>query len=112
MAIKTVSDRAITLRTELERILPIIISEYKPEKVIVFGSLASGSIDQWSDIDLVIVKETDKWFFERIDEVVSIIKPKEGVDLLVYTPAEFAELCMKRRFFRVEVLAKGRILYG
>jgi len=112
MATKIASDRATALQAELDRILPIIVSEYKPEKVIVFGSLTTGLFDEWSDIDLIIVKETDKRFFERMDEVLSMIKPEEGLDLLVYTPAEFAELCIKRRFFRVEILTKGRIIYG
>jgi predicted nucleotidyltransferase len=31
---------------------------YKPEKVILFGSFAEDDIHEWSDIDMVIIKET------------------------------------------------------
>ena len=50
------------LEETLERILSVLEEQYHPEQVIVFGSLASGNITETSDLDLLIVKETDKRF--------------------------------------------------
>jgi uncharacterized protein len=103
--------RTKVLRDELDRYLGILISRYAPEKIILFGSLATGNIREWSDIDLVIVKETDKPFLDRAKEVMRMLRPRAGLDVMVYTPQEFDELSMSRRFFREEVMAKGKVVY-
>jgi predicted nucleotidyltransferase len=103
--------RKAALEAELGRILPLIIDEYGAEKVIVFGSLATGEIGEWSDIDLVVIKETDRRFMDRIDDVTRLIRPQLASDVVVYTPAEFKRMCEGRRFFREEIVAKGRVVY-
>ena len=40
-----------------------------------------------------------------------LLRPRIGLDLLVYTPDEFEQLCRERPFFRDEVLGKGKVLY-
>lgn len=52
------------LTQELSRIAEVLIKEYQPEKIILFGSLATNQIDKWSDIDLIVIKDTDKSFYE------------------------------------------------
>lgn len=42
---------------------------YEPEKIILFGSLARGDTHEWSDIDLLIVKDTDASYGERVKEL-------------------------------------------
>jgi predicted nucleotidyltransferase len=103
--------RKAALEAELARILPLLVSEYGAEKVIVFGSLATGEVGEWSDIDLVVIKETDKRFMDRIDDVTRIIRPRLATDVVVYTPAGFERMCEGRRFFREEIVAKGRVVY-
>ena len=103
--------RKAALEAELARILPLLIHEYGAEKVIIFGSLATGEISEWSDLDLVVIKKTRKKFFHRLDDVLEISRPRVGTDFLVYTPEEFERLCASRRFFKEEILAKGRVLY-
>ncbi len=104
--------RKAALEAELARVLPLLIDEYGAEKVILFGSLATGEVDEWSDLDLVVIKKTPKIFFDRLDDVITLTDPYVGIDFFVYTPEEFAALCEKRRFFREEVVAKGRVIYG
>ena len=60
MILMTAEQRSEILRNELKRIVSIIKKGYNPEKIILFGSLANGKIHQWSDIDMLIVKDTDK----------------------------------------------------
>ena len=79
------NQRLQKLEQTLERILSALEEHYQPAQVIVFGSLASGNITETSDLDLLIVKETDKRFFERIKDVVKICDYDIGVDFLVYT---------------------------
>jgi len=88
------------------------MDEYNPEKVILFGSLADGDVGEWSDLDLVIVKETSKTFLQRLREVALLCRPTVGVDFLVYTPQEFADMIADGNPFIIEeVVRKGKVLY-
>jgi predicted nucleotidyltransferase len=107
-----VANRQRLLKRELNRWLPIIIEHLKPEQILLFGSLTSKHLHEWSDIDLVIVQQTKLPFFERTKQALKLIRPKVGVDLLIYTPEEFSILSKERRFFREEIMAKGRVLYA
>ncbi|MBL7123919.1 MAG: nucleotidyltransferase domain-containing protein [Actinobacteria bacterium] len=53
------------LNKELDRIVDIIIKKYNPIKIILYGSIPSGKIDDWSDIDLIVIKNTDKSLSEK-----------------------------------------------
>lgn len=44
-------EREYLLNQELDRYLSLLIEHEKPKKIIVFGSLATGDIHEWSDID-------------------------------------------------------------
>jgi predicted nucleotidyltransferase len=105
-------ERKYILNKETERIVEILIREYSPEKIILFGSLATGNLHEWSDIDLVIIKKTDKRFIDRLHEVRLMTSPVEGVDFIVYTPEEIDRMQEeKRRFLIKEILAKGEVIY-
>ena len=105
------AERKHLLDKELNRCLRLLTENGSPEKVILFGTLAMGEIHEWSDIDLVVVERTQLPFFQRIKKVRNLLKPKVGMDVMVYTPEEFDRLCADRPFFREEILAKGRIVY-
>ena len=64
---------------------------YKPECIYLFGSWARNEADELSDMDVVVIKETDVPFFDRLLEAARLLPTEVGaVDLLVYTPGEFA----------------------
>jgi predicted nucleotidyltransferase len=99
------------LQAELDRWLALLLEHASPEKVILFGSLAQDEVEAWSDIDLVVIRPTEDRFLDRTKEMLRLLKPRVGLDVLVYTPKEFDQLCRKRAFFRQEILQKGRVLY-
>jgi uncharacterized protein len=109
--IGTVSGRRALLEQELARYLPLLREHMHPEQIILFGSLAEGSVHTWSDIDLVVVAQSDQRFLDRIKAVLLLLQPKVGLDVLVYTPDEFAHLAKERPFVRDEIMTKGRVLY-
>jgi predicted nucleotidyltransferase len=100
-----------TLQDELDRYLDLLIERVAPEKVILFGSLAHEEVRAWSDIDLVVVTDTTARFLDRSKEMLQLLQPRVGLDVLVYTPEEFQRLCRERPFFREEILEKGKVLY-
>ena len=63
------------------------------------------------DLDMVIVKETDAPFLDRTRQVLALLRPRVGLDVLVYTPEEFEQLRRERAFLRQEIVAKGQVIY-
>ncbi len=105
-------ERQAKLNQALERILLTLAAEYRPEKVILFGSMAQAAVGEWSDLDLVIIKDTSQPFLQRLKEVALLCRAPVGVDFLVYTPGEFAQMIADRNpFILEEVLRRGKVLY-
>lgn len=108
---KRASSRRALLKRELGRWLPLLLAHEQPERIILFGSYPAGQVSEWSDLDMVIVKNTEAPFLERVRRVLALLEPRVGLDVLVYTPQEFAELSRERAFLRDEVVAKGQVIY-
>ena len=85
-------------------------AQFNPHRIILFGSHASGTADEESDIDLIVVYDTKKRFLDRLRELYMAWELEKGVDILAYTPREFAELKEKRAFVR-DAVANGKVLY-
>ncbi len=105
------TERQAILEREIERYVALLKQHLHPERIILFGSLAGDTPHDWSDIDLVVVCESDQRFLDRVKAVMRLLQPRVGVDILVYTPAEFARLARERAFVRDEILRKGKVLY-
>jgi len=99
------------LQDELDRYLDLLIEYVAPDKVILFGSFAQDEVRAWSDIDLIVVTDTAARFLDRSKEMLQLLQPRVGLDVLVYTPEEFQRLCRERPFFREEILEKGKVVY-
>ncbi|MBL7201768.1 MAG: nucleotidyltransferase domain-containing protein [Anaerolineae bacterium] len=104
-------ERKRLLARELARYLRVLAKEGDSEQVIVFGSLATGKVQPWSNIDLVIVQQTSLPFLQRLHRVRRLLRPRVGTDILVYTPEEYEQLRRERPFFREEILGKGVVVY-
>ncbi len=108
---QTIDDRRKLLKAELNRCLDLLINRYRAQKVLLFGSMIGDDTSEWSDLDLVIVKETNRRFLDRTKEVMQLLQLRVGADILVYTPAEFERLSVERGFIRDEIVGKGQVLY-
>ena len=103
------ASRRKTLESELERIREYAQMEPSIRQILVFGSYATGEVHEWSDLDLVIIQETEAPFLDRSMSLVRAIRPRVGIQFLVYTSGEAREL-IQRPFFRHEILTKGKVL--
>jgi predicted nucleotidyltransferase len=78
-------------------------------KIILFGSCATNTAGQLSDLDLFIVMDTDLPFIERLMYFYKTILPSVPTDILVYTPEEFDR--NKDNPFIREIIKNGKIIY-
>jgi HEPN domain-containing protein/predicted nucleotidyltransferase len=96
----------------IEEVAERLIKLYDPERIILFGSHAVGKAGEGSDIDLLVVKETDKRPIDRRIEVEKILSDRVlPLDIVVYTPQEVRYLFSLGSPFVEEVMEEGRIIY-
>ena len=99
----------------IQNIVDRLLRAYTPEKVILFGSYAYGHPGPDSDIDLLIIKDTNQRFIDRWVEVRRILSdPKRTVPLetLVLTPQEVSRRLEIGDQFIAEIVEKGKVLYA
>jgi len=73
---------------------------YQAERIYLFGSCVREEEDEFSDLDVVIIKPTAHSFFERLRQVGRLLPADLGaVDVLVYTPEEFAAMLTQGNAF-------------
>jgi len=88
-----------------------IIAQFKPEKVILFGSHAYGNPGLDSDVDLLVIMNFDGKNAVKAAEILNTTNPNFPVDLIVRTPDQVRERLSLGDFFMKEILEKGTVLY-
>lgn len=53
------AQRKAQLEEELARVVEVLVREYQPTRIILFGSLAQDAVHERSDIDLAVIYKGD-----------------------------------------------------
>ena len=89
-----------------------LIARAGARKAVVFGSYAKGNADRHSDLDIIIVHDTNKGFFDRASDFSEIHSAwPRSLDMLIYTPDELDEMLAQRRPFIEIALDEGVVIY-
>lgn len=97
----------------LRKISERLKKEYRAEKVILYGSYATGTATEHSDIDLLVIAPTNERMFERMATVRGIIRDLRSglpVSPIVLTPEKTENRKKKGDQFVSEILQSGVIL--
>lgn len=73
-------------RNNIQTVIPLLVHDYKPEKIILFGSYVGGSPTGDSDVDLLIVLPFKGRSIQKSVEKRLKLKTSFPVDLVVRTP--------------------------
>jgi predicted nucleotidyltransferase len=79
--------------------------------VILFGSYAYGQPTADSDVDFLVVLDTDASPLHMAAKIAAAIEHPFPLDIVVRTPTEFASAIQRRGVFATEVVTKGITLY-
>lgn len=103
----------MSINEKLKEITDKIVKEYKPEKIILFGSYAWGEPGPDSDIDLFVIKDTKESSSKRREALNELFSRREiAMDFLVYTPSEIEESINKNRnLFIEDIVRNGKVLF-
>jgi predicted nucleotidyltransferase len=99
-----------------DKLLPylrVLVENFKPQLVILFGSYAYGQPDQHSDVDLLIVKELNR---SPVREAAEIMRAWRSVrwqgdslpfELVIESPASHSVRLSRRGSFYSDVVQNG-----
>ena len=100
------------LMKQIESLVQQLVTRYAPEKVILFGSVASNETEV-NDVDLFIVKnEVPRIGADRIRQLYRMMDTDLPVDYLVYRPSEVQERLILGDPFVTGIFREGMVLYG
>ena len=93
-----------------------IVRALEPEKIFMFGSHARDEATDGSDLDLLVVMESNESIYERGIKIRKLISPRAfGLDILVYTPEEFKKAASHEDYWFdpliKDILKEGKKLY-
>ena len=97
---------------EIETVAARLAEAADAVQVILFGSHARGEAHDISDVDLMIVAESNLPRFKRSRVLYSLIRPYPfPMDLIVYTPEEVERGKHSPLSFVSTVLREGKTVY-
>ena len=103
----------IKYKKDLSEIISII-EKTNPEKIYLFGSCATGSANEQSDMDLIVVAPSDERPLERRMTLRRVLVKYDrtiGLALLVYTPDEVNMLANEPSSFISSAIKQGVKIY-
>ena len=98
---------------DIQAMADLIAARFQPEKIILFGSYATGTATADSDVDLVVVTRDDQTHVwdQGAEMLMAIRHFPVATDLLVRTKAQFdREVAVYWTVFR-EAADHGQLLY-
>lgn len=96
---------------EIQKLCEQIASDFRPERIILFGSHAHGTPTPDSDVDLLVVMPFEGSSRQQAVKIRSRIHTPVPLDLLVRTPQQLAERLAMGDFFMREITELGKVMY-
>ena len=111
LSVPTVDVRKRIPQAVIRRLARQIAKQFKPQKIILFGSYARGKPRPESDVDLLVVMNTKLREVEQSIKICQQLDYMFGLDLIVYTPKHLRERVKMGDWFLRDVLKEGKVLY-
>jgi len=111
MALQKIKPPQIT-DSIISEIAEKIVENFRPEKIILFGSQVWGEPKDWSDIDILVIMNYNEPSPRVAAKISLLAKPRYiPMDILVRTPDEIAQRIEIGDHFIKRILTKGRVLH-
>ena len=101
----------VIVRAKIREFSNAVARQFRPEKIILFGSYAHATPTEESDVDLLVIMPFKGRPIRKSLEIRQRIRADFALDLLVRTPQTIAQRLAWDDCFIQEILAKGKVLY-
>jgi len=88
-----------------------IVQKFHPQKIILFGSYATGTPSPDSDVDVLVILHFEGNNALKAAEILNQTDPHFPIDLLVRKPEEIQERLELGDFFLRDILSQGKVMY-
>lgn len=87
-----------------------VAAQFRPEKIILFGSHAYGQPHEGSDVDILVIMPARNELDQSLKIRLAISAPFP-MDLIVRTPQKIDSRLQSGDSFHTEIVTKGKVLY-
>lgn len=101
-------------QAEVCRRLRSLLGSYGIERIILFGSFARGTQTADSDVDVIVIQDTEVRFLDRYIELLPLLHRAlhpHAVEPLIYTPAEYEALKSRGVGIACTATAEGLVIH-
>jgi predicted nucleotidyltransferase len=98
-------------RRTIDEYAQMLAQQLRPERIILFGSHASGAASTDSDVDLLVVISHTGTGVEKAAEIRSRFRTGFPMDLIVRSPQSLRKRLEMGDCFLKEVVERGQVLY-
>jgi predicted nucleotidyltransferase len=109
--VPTIDKRKRIPQRAINQVVKQIVDKFKPQKIILFGSYARGNPRPESDVDMLVVMDTQLKEVQQSIQICQQIEYKFGLDLIVHTPEYLAERMKMGDWFLRDVIKEGKVIY-
>ena len=99
---------------EMDRIREMsrtISARFNPQRIVLFGSHATGTASAHSDVDLLVIMSFEGRPFLKSLEILNLVNPTFPIDLLAQKPEEVSRRYAEGDPLIREALDHGKVLY-
>lgn len=97
---------------DIREVLTPALEKTAALRAIVFGSHARSEAHEFSDLDLVIVADSERGFVSRFKDFQMVRRAWNwAMDIIVYTPAEYEMMRAQGRYFIKLLETEGVVIY-
>ncbi len=96
---------------EIHNLSSKIAREFNPDRIILFGSYASGENTGDSDVDILVILPFKGKGFHKSLEILNRVNPVFPIDLIVRRPDDTARRYKEGDPLIREAIDRGKVLY-
>jgi len=97
----------------VNEIVERIVSDFDPQMIVIFGSVANRTANDDSDLDLFVVMDTELSYYKRAPVILRrLLDVPISMDILVVTPEEYEANKDNEVSFMSEILRTGEVAYA
>jgi len=98
---------------DIQKMVDLIADRFQPEKIILFGSYADGTATEDSDVDLLVVKDTDADLLDLAAAIATAVwRVPVAKDIVVRTPRQVEQATQRNWTVVHQALQEGRVLFA
>ena len=103
--------KAQSRRAQIRQLCARIAREFKPQKIILFGSHAYGQPTPESDLDLMVVMQFEGDLLEQAVTMLNQLNMLLPIDVLVRTPEQVQQRLEMGDSFMRDIIERGKVMY-